>query len=146
MDFPELSIACVGARYANPRRKGQPTGSREMEIMFAGRGDPVELRPEPENKHDQNAIAVYSTEGVQMGYISADRTVIIHRARQEAREVHALFQQRTAWGAWIRIGIDREPTLPPETEKAPPPPAETLDFYPDDDPGFDGADYIPPDE
>lgn len=144
MHFEELSIACVGARYDNPRRKGQPTGSREMEIVFAARGDRVELRPEPENKHDQNAIAVYSKEGVQMGYVSAERTVIIHRAWQDARDVVALFQQRTPWGAWIRIGFDREPTLPPETEQAPTL-RPTPDFWPDDDPGFDGVDYIPED-
>jgi hypothetical protein len=37
-----------------------------MEIMFAQCGDPVELRAEPENKADQNVIAVYSQGGVQM--------------------------------------------------------------------------------
>jgi len=142
----ELSIACVGARFANPRRKGQPTGNREMEIMFAKRGDPVELRPEPENKADEAAIAVYSKGGVQIGYISADRTMLLHRAWGEARDVHALFQQRTPWGAWIRIGFDREPTMPPEAEPLPVAPAQVADFYPDNDPGFDGVDFIPPDD
>lgn len=146
MHFDELSIACVGARYANPRRKGQPTGNREMEIMFAHHGDPVILMPEPTNQQDQNAVAVYSKDGVQMGYVSADRTIIIREALKAERTVHALFQQRTPWGAWIRVGIDREPTLPPEAAPTPPVPQQVADFYPDDDPGFDGVDWIPPDD
>lgn len=145
MHFEELSIACVGARYENPRRKGQPTGSREMEIRFAERGTPVELRAEPNNPADQNAIAVYSREGVQMGYVSADRTLIIRRAWEEGREVVALFQDRTSWGAWIRVGFDREPTLPPPVPEKPRP-RQVGDFFADEDPGFDGVDYIPPDE
>jgi hypothetical protein len=109
----ELSIACVGARHPNPKRKGQPTGAREMEILFAARGDPVTLTPEPENKHDENAIAVYSQGEVQIGYVSAERTLLIHRAWHDAREVYAVFQERTPWGVWLRVGFGRVPTLPP---------------------------------
>jgi hypothetical protein len=140
----QLSIACVGARHPNPRRKGQPTGNRETEIMFAARGDAVTLRPEPENRHDENAIAVYSPQGVQMGYVSAERTLLIRRAWQEAREVRAVFQERTPWGVWIRVAFDHDPTLPPLVAVQPdlvePDVIEQVaddDFYPD---------YIPPDD
>ena len=94
----ELSVACVGARFKNPKRKGKPTGNREMEIMFAERGDPVDLLAEPENKADENAIAVYAKTGVQLGYVSAERTLLVRRAWGEARDVRAVFQERTPWG------------------------------------------------
>lgn len=146
MSFDELTIACVGARHPNEKRKGQPTGSREMEIRFAERGDPVELRPEPENKHDQNAIAVYSMQGVQMGYVAAERTILIRRAWEETRTVIAIFQERTAWGAWLRVSMDGNiPSLPPLVATQPDlgerdyvdPGADDDGFYPD---------YIPPDD
>ena len=108
----QLSIACIGARRPNPRRKGQPTGNRETEIMFCARGEPVTLRPEPENKHDVNAIAVYSSQGVRMGYVSAERTLLIRRAWGRPRDIRAIFPERTPSGAWLRVAFDRDPTLP----------------------------------
>jgi hypothetical protein len=112
--------------------------------MFAVRGDVVSLRPEPDNKHDQNAIAVYSPQGVQLGYVSAERTMLIRRAWEDARDVRAVFQERTPWGAWIRVAFDRDPTLPPLVAVQPDlvepdviDPVGDDDFYPD---------YIPPDD
>jgi hypothetical protein len=141
----ELSIACVGARFKNPKRKGKPTGNREMEIMFAERGDPVDLLAEPESKADENAIAVYAKTGVQLGYVSADRTLLIRRAWGEARDVRAVFQERTPWGAWIRVGFDRDPTLPPLVAVQPDlVEPDVIDPVAEDD-GFDGVDWVPPD-
>jgi hypothetical protein len=143
----ELTIACVGASHANPKRKGQPTGSREMEIMFTERGQPVELRPEPGNKADASAIAVFAKTGIQLGYVSADRTLLIHRAWHDARDVHAVFQQRTPWGAWIRVGFDRAPAIPPESAKLATEQA-SQDWWPDEAPDGDLSafypDFVPP--
>lgn len=141
----ELTVACVGARHANPKRKSRPTGSREMEIMFTERGRAVDLRPEPENKHDRNAIAVYARTGIQLGYVSADRTPLIHRAWHDARDVHAGFQERTSWGAWIRIAFGREPMLPPESERRPTS-LMSPDWWPDEEPGDEGMDWPPPED
>ena len=145
----ELTIACVGAKHANPKRKGQPTGSREMEIMFTERGQPVELRPEPGNKADANAIAVFARTGIQLGYVSADRTSLIHHAWHDARDVLAIFQQRTPWGAWIRVAFDRVPTLPPETAQQATVSA-ARDWWPDEPPlgHAEGShsDDLPPDD
>lgn len=134
----ELSIACVGARHLNPKRKGQPTGSREMEIIFAARGDTVTLKAEPENKHDENAIAVYSPQGVQMGYVSADRTLMnpsgMGRGARRLRRVSGA----NAVGCWIRVAFDRYPALPPLVAVQPDlvepdviGPTGDDDFYPD---------------
>ncbi len=68
----KLSLASVRDS-RNPERKGKPTGNREMEILFVGRGDPVDHLAEPENETDENAIAVYAKTGVQLGYISVER-------------------------------------------------------------------------
>lgn len=140
----ELTIACVGASHANPKRKGQPTGSREMEIMFTERGQPLELRPEPGNKADASAIAVFANTGIQLGYVSADRTVLIHRAWHDARDVYAVFQQRTPWGAWIRVAFDQEPILPPESAQTAV--AQPLrNWWPDEPPGGNAEDFYPDD-
>jgi hypothetical protein len=113
MPFTELSLAVVGARFANPRRKDQPTGDRQMEILLCEPGEPVTLKHEPTNKADQNAIAVYSDRGVQLGYVSAERTLLVHRAWGEAPTVRAVFQQATAWGCAIRVSfVGNEPVLP----------------------------------
>jgi hypothetical protein len=74
---------------------------------------------ESENKHDKNAIVVYSRQRVKMGYSSADRTPLSHRAWYDARDVHAVFQLRTPSGGWTRAGFDRAPTLPPGSERQP---------------------------
>lgn len=79
------------------------------------RGQPLELRPEPGNKADASTIDVFAETDIQLGYVSADRTVLIHRAWHDARGVYAVFQQPTPWGAWIRVAFDREPNLPPES-------------------------------
>jgi hypothetical protein len=146
MPFTELSLAVVGARFANPRRKGQPTGDRQMEILLCEPGEAVTLKHEPTNKADQNAIAVYSAREVQIGYVSADRTLLVHRAWGEARAVRAVFQEATSWGCAIRVTFDgNEPVLPPPRS------AEyglepMNDFSPDPEPEDDWEDWVPPDE
>ncbi|HEY0270119.1 MAG TPA: HIRAN domain-containing protein [Sphingomonas sp.] len=161
MPFPALSLAVVGAQFANPRRKGQPTGDRQMEILLCQPGERVELRPEPTNKADQNAIAVYSDRGVQIGYVSADRTLIVQRAWEGARDVRAVFQRANAWGCAIRISFDgSEPVLPPDTGAggaggagaasaagkagagAAPAPVDD-GWEPDPEPAGDGVDWVP---
>ena len=133
----ELSLAVVGSGFDNVKRKGKPTGSRQMEILLCEPGDVVTLVHEPKNPADANAIAVLSSRGVQIGYIVAHRTNIIHRAWGDARDVRAVFQEPLAGGAAIRVAFDRDPVLPPPS-KRPLPPME---------PGeWDGVDYIPSDD
>ena len=105
--------------------------------MLCEPGDPVTLVPEPKNAADANAIAVFSSRDVQIGYVVADRTGIIHRAWEAAREVRAIFQEPITGGAAIRVAFDRDPVLPPPSKK-PMPPLEAGEW--------DGVDYIPPDD
>lgn len=109
----QLSLAVIGASFDNPRRKGNPTGNRNTEILMFEPGEAVTLVLEPRNKHDRNAIAVFSSRKVQIGYIVADRTILLHKAWQAARDVRAIFQEPITGGAAIRVAFDRDPVLPP---------------------------------
>ena len=66
MDRRELSLAVVGI--SHPNANGS---NRRFEAMLCVPGESVELRPEPKNKHDSNAVAVFSARGVQIGYLTA---------------------------------------------------------------------------
>lgn len=46
----------------------------QAEVKRCRSGERVELREEPTNAQDSNAIAVYSCRGVRIGHIAADRT------------------------------------------------------------------------
>lgn len=108
MPLPARSLAVVGVDF--PNSKGP---ARRFEVELCRPGEPVELRPEPRNKHDENAIAVFSCRGIQIGYLPAERAPLIGGIIAKDREVRAIFQERTSWGAVIRIAFDgEEPRLP----------------------------------
>ena len=132
MGLPALSIAVVGADHPNKRGP-----SRIFELQLCRPGEIIELRREPKNPADPRAVAVYSARGIQIGYIPAERAQWIGSMIDQGREVAAVFQMRTGYGAAIRVAFDGDvPTidgLPTESAKPPPEP----DFWPD---------YIPPDD
>jgi hypothetical protein len=128
---PALSLAVVGADHLNKRG---PT--RRFEIALCAPGEPVELRPEPKNSADENAIAVYSNRGVQIGYLTAERAPLFKAMLARGEEITTIFQRAASYGAVIRAAFGGKiPTLP--AERPPDPPAAETDFYPDFDPGFD---------
>jgi len=132
----QLSLAIVGSQFPNKRGP-----DRRFEIAVCAPGDEVALVHEPKNRADQNAIMVLSERGVQMGYISADRTSLIHRVWREKRSIRAVFQEKTDWGAWVRVSLDgSEPALPSPIDIA-----ERDESAADPDAGF-WPDFIPPDE
>lgn len=125
----ELTTAIVGIDFPNPDRS---RSNRRMEIMLTAPGEPVLLRPEPRNRHDANAIAVWSERGVQMGYVPAERAPLIGK-RMKEDAVTAIFQALDGTGAYIRIHFgDGAPTLPPPAP-ATTPNHEPDRFYPDED-------------
>lgn len=125
-----LSVRVVGADYPN-----RDKSNRRFEIMLCLPGDPIELRPEPKNPADENAIAVYSIRGVQIGYVASDRAAMLTAALHRGSPVTAAFQAIAPWGAIARVGID----------------GGDLDLPPDDgedspNEEWDHRDYIPPDD
>lgn len=112
----ELSLAVVGIDFPNPDKS---RSNRRFELALCVPGDPVELRPEPRNRHDPNAVAVFSERGVQLGYLSAERAPWIGRRLGE-EEAIAVFQQLLADVALIRVRFGGgAPSLPPEREAEP---------------------------
>ena len=124
MGLADVTLAVVGSRFDN--RDGT---SRRQEIEHLQRGDFVALLPEPDNPADANAIAVFSHNGVQIGYLAAERAPWITRIMARGNEVIAVLQESTDFGAYVRVSFDgSEPDLPPihsAGDSAP-------DWYPDE--------------
>ncbi len=93
-------------------------------------GEPIELRPEPNNKHDRWAVAAYSVRGVQIGYVTAEKAQWIGGMIRQGREMSVIFQGLTNNTAWVRVAFDGNvPILPPQRPAAPV--EEQTGFYPD---------------
>jgi hypothetical protein len=114
----ELTTSIAGIDFPNPDKS---KSNRRMECMLCAPGDLVELRFEPKNPHDENAIAIWSERGVQLGYVSAERAPLIGK-RMKEDDVAAVFQAIHGDGAYIRIrfGIGL-PTLPEPVPNVPKP-------------------------
>lgn len=107
--LPAMSLAVVGIEFDN--RDGS---NRRFAMAMCEAGDPVELRLEPDNPADENAVAVFNAGGMQLGYISSLRAVRISAVLRAGRQVSALLQRKAKFGAWIRIAFDGEqPVLTP---------------------------------
>ena len=105
----ELTLSIVGIDFPNADKS---KSNRRMEVMLCTPGEPVELRREPKNPHDANAVAVFSLRGVQMGYLSADRAPFIGR-RMQSEDVVVVFQGLAGGVGYVRLRFGGgEPTLP----------------------------------
>ncbi|MEG8024102.1 HIRAN domain-containing protein [Sphingomonas aurantiaca] len=65
----ELTTSIVGIDFPN---EDASKSNRRMECMMCAPGDLVELRLEPTNPFDSNAVAIFSDRGTQLGYVSAE--------------------------------------------------------------------------
>lgn len=105
----ELTVSVVGIDFPNADRS---KSNRRMELLLCAPGEPVDLRREPKNPHDANAVAVFSVRGVQMGYLSAERAPLIGRRMQQEDHV-AVFQALVGSMGYVRIRFGGgAPTLP----------------------------------
>jgi hypothetical protein len=131
----ELSLATVGV--AHPNADGS---NRRFEILLCTPGETVALVPEPRNKADPHAIAVFSARGVQIGYVTAERAPWIGSKVAAGGPLEAVFQQATNYGALIRVNLAGEkPVLPPD-------PGEPKATHEQQDEDSFWPDYIPPDD
>lgn len=103
----QITLPIVGVQFPNARGV-----TRRFAVDLQRPGDPVELRREPKNPADPNAIAVHTVEGVQMGYVAAERAPYIGMMMTRG-EVNAIFQGADDFGAFIRVAFDEAPVLPP---------------------------------
>ncbi len=131
----ELSLAIVGAAHANA-----DGSNRRFEILLCAPGETVALVPEPRNKADPHAIAVFSARGSQIGYVTAERAPWISSKMAAGAELEAVFQRATDYGALIRVNLNGEkPVLPSSSGEQ-----KALQEQHGED-GF-WPDYIPPDD
>lgn len=134
----EMSLVVVGIDYPNG-----DGSNRRSEAMMTLPGEPVALLPDPKNKHDNNAIAVVSPRGVQIGYLSAERAPYIGGRMSRGEDLAAIFQGVDGGAAFIRVRFGGgAPTLPTAAKDVSPAlarqprQADLLDphaFYPDDE-------------
>ncbi len=95
----ELTTSIVGIDFPN---EDKSNSNRRMEWMLCAPGDLVELRLEPTNPFDDNAVAIFSDRGTQLGCVSAERAPLIGK-RMKEDDATAVFQAMHGNGAYIRI-------------------------------------------
>jgi len=109
----ELTLAVVGIDFPN-----ENGSNRRSEAMMTPLGASIELVPEPKNKHDPNAIAVISPNGVQIGYVNAERAPYVGLRIGRGEDVVAIFQGIDGGSAFIRVRFGGgAPTLPSVTDR-----------------------------
>ena len=128
----EMTLAVVGIDFPHDDKA---RSNRRFEWLASAIGDPVTLRPEPRNRHDPHAVAVFSQREVQLGYLSAERAPLIGARLRRGEEVSAIYQGLRGSVAYIRVRFGGgAPTLPPEREPVDPVASLGDDgFYPDPD-------------
>lgn len=138
----ELTTSIVGIDFPNDDKS---KSNRRMECMLCAPGDRVELRLEPTNPFDQNAVAVWSECGVQLGYVSAERAPLIGKRMKEDDAI-AVFQAMHGNGAYIRIKFGGGlPTLPNPVADIPKP-AQPRQIRPTATPAYDPHAFYPDEE
>ncbi len=105
----QITLPIVGTQFPNKSPK-EPT--RQFALELVEPGDPVTLRLDPANPHDEHAIEVRNSRDMMMGYIPANRAVYVGMQIRRGSAA-AIFQGRTDRGGFIRIAFDGEaPVLP----------------------------------
>lgn len=129
MARPDMTLSVVGAIHLN-----KDGSNRLFEIALCAPGEPVALQPEPSNRHDPSAVAVISTRGIPIGYLSAERCGWIGSRIRLGEELRAVFQDAVKGGALIRMSFSGEdPVLPPARPgRRGEPDAADDGFYPDE--------------
>lgn len=110
----EFSLAVVGINHLNADHS-----NRRFELAMCVPGEPAHLVPEPSNKHDPAAVAVFSARGIQIGYLSSERCVWIGARIRAGEEHEAVFQDCARHAATIRVRFGGgSPTLPTPRQRA----------------------------
>lgn len=95
--------------------------SRQAELAKCVPGDPLDLKREPDNPHDPRAVAVFTLNGIRVGYLRRDRAVWIGSKIDRGYKVQAIVERikgahlpNATLGLVMRLNMDGErPTLGP---------------------------------
>lgn len=133
MPLPQRTLAVVGTNHPN---KGKQV-DRRFEIAMCSVAEMVQLVPEPKNKHDEHAIAVFSARNIQIGYLPAEKAPLINAMLMRGETIRAVFQEVTNWGALIRVSFDGQVPVIPERRAGERQEPDVMDedpgFYPDEE-------------
>jgi len=70
MGWNDFRLPVVGTQFEN-----EDGSSRQEELARCEIGEAIELRREPDNPHDERAVALVTTRGIRVGYLARDRAV-----------------------------------------------------------------------
>lgn len=116
----DFSLPACGEWYEN-----EDGSSRQAELALCSPGEMVHLVREPENEHDQMAVAIVSARGVRVGYLSRERARWIGSKIDRGYDVRGIVERikgahlpGSALGLIVRLSMDpdvaEEPELPRE--------------------------------
>ncbi len=88
MGWNDFRLAARGERYPN-----SDGGSRQDELALCRPGERLSLRREPSNPYDPSAVAIFSSRGVQVGYLSADHAGWIGSKIDRGYDVRAVVER-----------------------------------------------------
>ena len=110
MGTNDWSLNIVGESFKN-----SDGSSRQAEIVRCRPGERIELRREPNNRHDANAVAVHTARGVQIGHIARDQSRWIGGKIDKGVHVIAIVERvhggepgKPSRGVLIRVNFDGE--------------------------------------
>ena len=121
MGANDRTLNVVGESYMN-----LDGSSRQNEILCCWPGEPVTLRREPDNPHDEDAVAVDSCRGIQLGYLSRQHAPWIGGKIDNGNHVIAIVERVVGGlpgerfhGIQIRVNCEgEEPDQPSGTRQA----------------------------
>ncbi len=91
----DLTTSIVGIDFPN---EDKSKSNRRMECVLCAPGEVVELRLKPTDPFENNAVAIFSERGTQLGYVSAERAPLIGKRMKEGETI-AVFQAMHGSGA-----------------------------------------------
>lgn len=96
----DYSLNIVGESFRNP-----DGSSRQAELKRCKPGERIELRREPDNPHDADAVAVYSARGVQVGYIASAHAEWIGGQIDRGKPTQAIVECVKGGGKGEKLGL-----------------------------------------
>ena len=78
---------------------------KEVEAKLK-KGQPLDLKREPDNQYDDFAIAIYNGQGEKLGYIPRDRNEMLARLMDAGKWFYAKVQNKVWEGNWLKIDLE----------------------------------------
>lgn len=115
MGWNDFSLPARGEWFEN-----EDGSSRQAELALCQPGEWLDLVREPENPHDPMAVAIFTSRGAQVGYLSAEHAGWIGSKMDRGYDVRAIVERvkgahlpGATLGLVMRLNMEgEEPELP----------------------------------